>query len=135
MRQQAAGRFRRLLADLRWPARGTAHPEAASQDAFLSVSKVVSNSSDGGPGIGHQRPTATGGCAAVHYLSLLLLRWLKFAWGAGMPENPLGEGVGLPSTAMLEAVFANQGFDLTPGPESRSSCQEAIWPSMRWWHQ
>ena len=52
---EAALRERPDMADLRRPARGTSRPKAASQDAFLSVSKVASHSSDGGPGIGHKR--------------------------------------------------------------------------------
>ena len=68
-------------------------------------------------------------------LSALLLRWVQYAWGTGMPANPLGEGVGMPSAAMLETAFAANGFDLTPGLESRSSCPEAIWQSARWWHE
>ena len=40
--QEAAHRQRQELADLRRPALGTARPEAASQDAFLSVSIVAS---------------------------------------------------------------------------------------------
>jgi hypothetical protein len=67
-------------------------------------------------------------------LALMLLRWLQFAWGAGMPANPLGEGIGMPSAALLEAAYAANGFDLTPGLESRSSCPEAIWQSVRWWY-
>ena len=46
---------RRLMADLRQPALGTVRPEAASQDACLSVSKVASNSSDGVPGTGQKK--------------------------------------------------------------------------------
>lgn len=68
-------------------------------------------------------------------LSALLLRWIQYAWGTGIPSNPLGDGVGMPSAAMLETVFAANGFDLTPGLESRSSCPEAIWQSARWWHE
>jgi hypothetical protein len=68
-------------------------------------------------------------------LSALLLRWIQYAWGTGMPANPLGEGIGMPSAAMLETAFAANGFDLTPGLESRSSCPEAIWQAARWWHE
>lgn len=64
----------------------------------------------------------------------LLLRWLAFAWGAGRSGNPLLEGQGLPSAAMLETVFGAVGFDLTPGLESRASCPEAIWQASKWWH-
>lgn len=68
-------------------------------------------------------------------LSALLLRWIQYAWGTGIPANPLGEGIGMPSAAMLETAFAANGFDLTPGLESRSSCPEAIWQAARWWHE
>ena len=68
-------------------------------------------------------------------LSALLLRWIQYAWSTGIPGNPLGEGVGMPSAAMLETAFAANGFDLTPGLESRSSCPEAIWQAARWWHE
>ncbi|WP_168789290.1 hypothetical protein [Paraburkholderia aromaticivorans] len=68
-------------------------------------------------------------------LSSLLLRWIGYAWGCGVPSNPLGEGFGMPSAAMLETAYAANGFDLTPGLESRSSCPEAIWQSASWWHE
>ncbi|MCE4573822.1 hypothetical protein [Caballeronia sp. CLC5] len=68
-------------------------------------------------------------------LSSLMLRWMGYAWGCGVPSNPLGEGFGMPSAAMLETAFAANGFDLTPGLESRSSCPEAIWQSASWWHE
>lgn len=68
-------------------------------------------------------------------LSAQLLRWMQYAWGTGIPGNPLGDGVGMPSAAMLETAFAANGFDLTPGLESRSSCPEAIWQAARWWHE
>jgi hypothetical protein len=65
----------------------------------------------------------------------LLLRWLAFAWGVGRAGNPLLDGQGLPSAAMLETVLAAVGFDLTPGLESRASCPEAIWQASKWWHE
>ena len=45
------------MAGLRRPAHGTADPKPASQDVFLSVSKVATNSSVGAPDIG-QGPAA-----------------------------------------------------------------------------
>ena len=48
------------MAGLRRPALGTVRLEAAIQCAVLNVSKVVSNSSDGGPGIGHEQSLARG---------------------------------------------------------------------------
>ena len=65
----------------------------------------------------------------------LALRWLAFAWGASRSGNPLLEGQGIPSAAMLEVVMGAVGFDLTPGLESRSSCPEAIWQAAKWWHE
>ena len=64
----------------------------------------------------------------------LLLAWLGYVWGAGRAGNPLVDGMGIPSAAMLETVTGAEGFDLTPGLESRASCPEAIWQSARWWH-
>jgi hypothetical protein len=54
--------------------------------------------------------------------------------GVGVPASPLAEGSGIPAAAILEAAFAANGFDLTPGLESRSSCPEAIWQAAAWWH-
>jgi hypothetical protein len=65
----------------------------------------------------------------------MILRWLAYVWGVGVPGSPLAEGLGIPSAAVLEAAFAAADFDLTPGLESRSSCPEAIWQAARWWHQ
>ena len=64
----------------------------------------------------------------------LIIRWLAFGWGAGRAGNPLLEGFGIPSSAMLETVFSALGHDLTPGLESRSSCPEALWQAIKWWH-
>jgi hypothetical protein len=65
--------------------------------------------------------------------SALLLRWLGYAWGIG--ENPLKEGHGVPSAAMVDEVGLVVGLDLTPGLDSRASCPEAIWQAARWWHE
>ena len=64
----------------------------------------------------------------------LILRWLGYCWGVGVPSSPLADGIGVPGAALLEAAFAARGFDLTPGLESRSSCPEAIWQAATWWH-
>ncbi len=63
----------------------------------------------------------------------LVLRWLGWAWGTGTQENPLLEGIGMPSAVLLEAAFAATGYDLTPGLDSRRCCPEAIWQALRWW--
>jgi len=64
-----------------------------------------------------------------------LLRWLAFCWGVSRTGNPLLENYGIPSSCMLETVFAAENFDLTPGLESRSSCPEAIWSAALYWHE
>ena len=63
--------------------------------------------------------------------SALVLRWLGYAWGIG--DNPLNEGHGVPSAAMVDEVGLIVSLDLTPGIESRASCPEAIWQGVRWW--
>jgi hypothetical protein len=65
----------------------------------------------------------------------LMIRWLAYLWGVSNNPNPLLDGMGIPSAAMLEVAFGAAGFDLTPGLESRSSCPEAIWQSATWWHK
>lgn len=65
----------------------------------------------------------------------LLLTWLAYMWGTGRASNPLLDGQGMPSAAMIEVVIGSSGFDLTPGLESRSSCPEAIWQAARWWYE
>ena len=64
----------------------------------------------------------------------MILRWLAYCWGVGVPGSPLAEGLGVPGAAILETAFALRQFDLTPGLESRSSCPEAIWQAATWWH-
>lgn len=65
----------------------------------------------------------------------LTVRWLAYVWGVGRSGNPLLEGYGIPSAAMLEIVVGAAGFDLTPGLESRSSCPEAISQAAKYWHE
>ena len=65
----------------------------------------------------------------------LVLRWLAFVWGVMRPGNPLYDGQGIPSAAMLEMVFGAVEIDLTPGLESRASCPEAIWQAAKWWYE
>lgn len=64
----------------------------------------------------------------------LLLHWLAFLWGVGRAGNPLLEGNGVPSAAMVEVVLSAMRYDITPGLESRASCPEAIWQAAKWWH-
>jgi hypothetical protein len=65
----------------------------------------------------------------------LIVRWLAYVWGVARASNPLLDGYGMPSAAMLEIAFGVAGYDLTPGLESRSSCPEAIWQAAKWWHE
>ena len=65
----------------------------------------------------------------------LVVRWLSYTWGVSRSANPLMDGLGIPSSAMLETIFGAAGFDLTPGLESRASCPEAIWQAAKWWHE
>jgi hypothetical protein len=65
----------------------------------------------------------------------LIVRWLAYVWGVGRSVNPLLDGFGIPSAAMLEIVIGAAGFDLTPGLESRSSCPEAISQAAKYWHE
>ena len=65
----------------------------------------------------------------------LVLKWQGYTWGVGRTGNPLLDGQGIPSAAMMDVVFSAAGFELTPGLESRSSCPEAIWQAAKWWHQ
>ncbi len=64
----------------------------------------------------------------------LLLHWLAYTWAPRGAGNPLLEGQGMPSAAMVEYVINASGYELTPGLASRSSCPEAIWQSARFWH-
>lgn len=65
----------------------------------------------------------------------LIVRWLAYVWGVGRSGNPLLDGYGIPSAALLEIVVGANGFDLTPGLESRSSCPEAISQAAKYWQQ
>lgn len=64
----------------------------------------------------------------------LVLQWLAFLWGVGRAANPLLNGYGIPSAAMIEVVLNAVGYDVTPALESRAGCPEAIWQAARWWH-
>jgi hypothetical protein len=65
----------------------------------------------------------------------LIVRWLAYVWGVGRSSNPLLDGFGIPSAAMLEIVIGANGFDVTPGLESRSSCPEAISQAAKYWYE
>jgi hypothetical protein len=64
----------------------------------------------------------------------LVLHWLAFLWGVGRAGNPLLEGYGVPTAAMIEVILGAVGYDVTPALESRASCPEAIWQAAKWWH-
>lgn len=67
-------------------------------------------------------------------LPTMILPWLAFVWSAGTKSNPLLEGEGLPSAALVQTSFGMSGIELAPGLASGSSCPEAIWQSAIWWH-
>ena len=56
----------------------------------------------------------------------LVLQWLAFLWGVGRAGNPLLEGYGVPTAAMIEVILSAVGYDITPALESRASCPEVI---------
>jgi hypothetical protein len=64
----------------------------------------------------------------------LLVPWLGYVWGAGRAPNPLLDGIGIPSAAVIEVLFNAAGFDLTPNTPSRLSTPEALWQGAKWWH-
>lgn len=63
----------------------------------------------------------------------MMHRWLGFLWGVEGSPNPLTEGHGIPSSALVDFALAAVSYDLTPALNSRSSCPEAIWQSALWW--
>jgi len=65
----------------------------------------------------------------------LVTAWLPYVWGSGRAGNPLLEGRGIPSAAMVEVVLGAAGYELTPGVSSHASTPEAIWQSALWWHE
>ena len=67
-------------------------------------------------------------------LGALILPWLAYVWGVGLPANPLLSATGIPSAVFTEAVFGALRQELTPGLATRSSCPEAIWQSARYWY-
>jgi hypothetical protein len=67
-------------------------------------------------------------------LVALSLRWLGFAWGVADAGNPLLDGVGIPSTVLVQTLVGAAGFDITPSLPARASCPEAIWQATTWWH-
>ncbi len=68
-------------------------------------------------------------------LPTLMLPWLGYIWSVGNSINPLSDGIGLPSAALVETAYGIAGIELTPGMASSASCPEAIWQTAKWWHQ
>jgi hypothetical protein len=64
----------------------------------------------------------------------LLVYWLGYTWGAANAGNPILEGNGLPSAAMVETVCNAAGYDISPLTPSRASTPEAIWLATKWWY-
>ena len=66
-------------------------------------------------------------------LPTLMLPWLSYIWICGRANNPLTDGLGLPSAAFVETVYGIAGIELTPGLASATSCPEAIWQAAKYW--
>lgn len=65
----------------------------------------------------------------------LLHTWLGYAWGVGSTNNPLYDGDGIPSAALIETLTGACGFDITPGVDAGTSCPEIIWQAAKYWHE
>jgi hypothetical protein len=63
----------------------------------------------------------------------LVLPWLSFVWGVASGGNPLLQGIGIPSAAMIETILNSVGYDPSPGTDSRAACPEAFYQSAKWW--
>ncbi|MEV8371373.1 hypothetical protein AB0P21_01495 [Kribbella sp. NPDC056861] len=63
----------------------------------------------------------------------LILEWLAFVWGAGAAGNPILNGHGIPSAAVIESLIGAAGYDLCPGLDSAASSPEAFWQTAKWW--
>lgn len=64
----------------------------------------------------------------------LMLEWLAFVWGSGDAGNPLLNGHGVPSAAVIESLLGAAGYDVSPGLETAASSPEAFWQTAKWWH-
>lgn len=103
-------------------------PKAVDAAASLSAPPAVGTSlAEAVNAFEKQRPTQD---AIEHALA-----WAAFICGVGRSSNPLLEGIGLPSSVMVESVLASLGIELTPGLPTRSACPEGIWQGLRWWHE
>lgn len=66
-------------------------------------------------------------------VTTLMLEWLAFVWCAGDAGNPLLDGHGVPSAAVIESLLAATGYDMSPGLDTSASSPEAFWQTAKWW--
>jgi hypothetical protein len=66
-------------------------------------------------------------------VTVLMLEWLAFAWCAGDAGNPLLDGHGIPSAAVIESLVGATGYDLSPGLDTSAASPEAFWQTAKWW--
>ena len=52
----------------------------------------------------------------------------------GHRSNPLLEGWGIPSAAVIDALLSAAGYEMCPGLETQATSPEAFWQAARWWH-
>ncbi len=64
----------------------------------------------------------------------LIIRWLEYVWSVGTAPNPLLEGWGIPSAAVIDALLSAAGYEMCPGLETQATSPEAFWQAARWWH-
>lgn len=64
----------------------------------------------------------------------LMVEWYSFLWGNGR-KNPVLDSLGIPTTVMLDTLFANMDWELSAGQSTRASCPETVWQSCKWWHR
>lgn len=63
-----------------------------------------------------------------------IVQWLSWGWGIAENNNPLLNGVGIPSSILLQVACSRLNFDLSPGVDSQISSPELIWQSVLWWN-
>jgi hypothetical protein len=63
----------------------------------------------------------------------LMLEWLAFVWASGDAGNPLLNGHGIPSAAVIESLLGAAGYDMSPGLDTSASSPEAFWQTAKWW--
>lgn len=65
----------------------------------------------------------------------LTLDWLGYVWCVGGAPNPLVEGRGIPSAAVIESLIGGVGYDISPGIDTSASSPEALWQTAQWWQE